>query len=134
MQSEGAILVMVLTVKHTVEKASGLWCYRRYWPVDVRPHFPKTRFIRALGHRDAKGFMSRYELCGDEFAQEVAPVRRKVAGEFDTLLKLLLVYLCASASPKRTTRAGHVGFGGIFCTFTGATPSANSYNRQKMVR
>ncbi len=76
---------MVLVVKQTAEKPSGLWCYRRYWPLDLKSHFSTTRFIRSLGRRDTKGFMSRYERCGDEYTLQVSQARRKLAGNFDTL-------------------------------------------------
>ena len=73
---------MVLVVKHTFRKPSGLWFYRRYWPLDVRSQFPTTRFIRSLGHRDSKGFMSRYERCGNDYAEQVEPRRvcRRLVG------------------------------------------------------
>jgi hypothetical protein len=76
---------MVLVVQHTVQKASGLWFYRRYWPQDVRHLFETTRFIRALGRENSPGFSDRYAQRGDEYAHEVAKARRKLAGDFDAL-------------------------------------------------
>lgn len=87
---------MVLVVKHTIQKPSGLWFYRRYWPLDVRSQFPTTRFIRSLGHRDSKGFMTRYERCGNDYDEQVAMARRKLAGDFDTLDEPLIAYLAAA--------------------------------------
>lgn len=62
----------------------------------MRSQFPTTRFIRSLGHRDSKGFMARYERCGDDYAAQVAQARRKLAGDFDTLDEPLIAYLAAA--------------------------------------
>jgi len=84
---------MVLVVKHTVKKPSGLWSYRRYWPQDVRHIFDSTRFIRTLGRENAPGFSDRHAQREAEYAQEVAKARRKLAGDFDTLDASLIAYL-----------------------------------------
>jgi integrase len=84
---------MGLTLQHIQHHAGGRKSYRRQFSSDVQKVVGRTQHRVSLGLEGSPGFLSRYAQAAEQYDNEVAKARRKLAGAYDPLDPPTIAYL-----------------------------------------